>query len=99
MRAKIIFGMFLLTIIPFSIIFSFEFSNGFVLGETILKSIGFSIYSNGKTGWYFPGIIALFLLAIGWIGSSKLLKNKYPTLNRNIFGFILILVITLKNIN
>ena len=99
MRTKIIFGMFLLTIILFSIIFSFEFSNGFVLGETILKSTGFSIYSNGKTGWYFPGIIALFLLAIGWIGSSKLLKNKYLTLNRNMFGFILVLVVTLKNIN
>ncbi|WP_053957313.1 hypothetical protein [Inediibacterium massiliense] len=99
MKAKKILGLFLLILIPFSIVFSFKFPNGFVLGEVILKNIGISIYSNLNTGLYFPGILALIFLATGWIGSSKLLKNKYPKLVKNLFWFIFIFLILLKSMN
>lgn len=97
MKTKIL-SIFLLLLIPFSIIFSFEFSNGFVLGKYILTSLRMPVYSNINTGWYFPGIIGVTLLSIGWIGSRKLLKDRYPRLVDNIFGFVLGFIFLLKSI-
>lgn len=97
MKTKIL-SIVLLLLIPFSIIFNFEFSNGFILGKSILTSLGIPSYSNGNTGWYFPGIIGLTLLAIGWIGSTKLLKGRYTRLVDNILWFVLGFILLLKSI-
>ncbi len=98
MKTKIL-SIFLLLLIPFSIIFNFEFPNGFVLGERIMTSLGMPSYSNVKTGWYFPGIIALAILSIGWIGLRKLLKDRYPRLVDNIFWLVLGFIFLLKSID
>ncbi|WP_099192785.1 hypothetical protein [Tepidibacter mesophilus] len=97
MKTKIL-SIFLLLLIPFSIILNFEFPNGFVLGTHILTSLGIPVYSNVNTGWYFPGIIALTLLSTGWIGSRVLLKDRHPKLVDNIFWFILGFIFLLKSI-
>ncbi|MEJ8553360.1 hypothetical protein [Tepidibacter sp. Z1-5] len=97
MKIKIL-SIFLLLLITFSIMFNFEFPNGFVLGKYILTSLRIPIYSNVNTGWYFPGIIGLILLSIGWIGSRKLLKDRYPRLVDNIFWFVLGFIFLLKSI-
>jgi hypothetical protein len=97
MKIKILF-IFLLLLIPFSLIFSFEFPNGFVLGESIFIPLGIPIYSGVNEGWYFPGLLAAMILSIGWIGSKNLLKDRYPKFVDNIFWFVLGFMISLKYI-
>lgn len=97
MKTKVL-PIFSLLLIPFSIMFGFEFSNGFVLGEYILTSLQMPIYSNVNTGWYFPGIIGMTILSIGWIGSRKLLKGRHPRLIENIFWFVFGFIFLLKSI-
>ncbi|BAQ12846.1 hypothetical protein CBB2_0736 [Clostridium botulinum] len=91
MKIKIL-SIFLLLLIPFSIMFNFEFSNGFVLGKYILTSLQMPIYSDVNTGCYFPWIISFILLSIGWIGPRKLLKGRYSRLVDNIFFVCIVFI-------
>jgi hypothetical protein len=95
MKTKII-SIFLLLLIPFSIIFSFDFPNGFVLGESIFIPLGIPIYSGINEGWYLPGLLAVMFLSIGWIGSKNLLKDRYPKFVDSIFWFVVGFMISLK---
>jgi len=87
---KVGVGSISLLLIMFGILFSFSWKNSEALGDTILRFLGLSPWSNGDTGTHYTIIYSLFFFIPALILGHKYKSNFGAILGRNLSLIMLI---------
>ena len=76
MKKRMIGGLFF-SLMIFGILFSFELSNGFCLGDYLLNKLGLKAWSNDEERWglRYTFFYGLAFVIIGWRGAEKYLRD------------------------
>jgi hypothetical protein len=92
---KIGLGSISLLLILFGILFSFSWKNSEAFGDTILRFLGFSPWSNGDTGIHYTVIYSLFFFISALILGHKHKSNFGAKLGRNLSLIMIVPVLVL----
>lgn len=87
---KIFFLSGMVFLICFSIIFSVENVNGFILGDYIFSKIGIPAWSNGYDGLHYTIFVTILLFILGMLGLGRVKKELNITTLSLIVTFFII---------
>ena len=92
---KIGLGSISLLLLMFGILFSFSWKNSEAFGDTILRFLGLSPWSNGDTGIHYTVIYSLFFFIPALIVGHKHKSNFGAKLGRNLSLIMIVPVFVL----